>query len=555
MKKTLLLLIGFGFLIFQTGIGEATAGSRCTDPNNAVSAYFQAINAAPQELKDRIRSFPKGADIHNHLPGSVMPETYINMGIKDRNCYGTDLNDKTMLRIIPNTGTPDSCPPGSSPLSGINAADHQRLVRSLSMYKYPYTDIQSGHDQFFAAFGRLGVGYGSKNINIILGDMLAEMLRHARADNISYVETMTYFQTGAIAGLADKLRQKYPGNSYYTGTAHYGEMLDFLQKSGLPDAVNAARSDIATYIDNAKNALRCGSPEQDKACLVSYALIAAVNRASSIRGNPGTPDLPGIFTQTAFSFLLSLKDKNVAGINLVGAEDSPISMQTFKTVMQFFSFFNSRFKDVNIALHAGELTPCFIEAGNPAFKEHLAGSIRAGAKRLGHAVSIAYLNPADMKEVIDLMKVKNILIESPLTVNAQILGVAGNEHPFSSYWRHNVPVAFATDDEGISYASSTDTWVYSFMQYDFMDYNSMVRLARSSLQHSFAPGAPLWQDVPAAKIAPQCQGASPGIPNPPEPCRSFLADSKKARLQWNYEATLNDYTKQYGKDLKKTNNY
>ncbi|NTU43120.1 MAG: hypothetical protein HGA78_08740, partial [Nitrospirales bacterium] len=363
--RALLLFVGLSFLLVQGGIGEAfgyeglsrASGARCSEPNNAVSAYFRVIDTASPELKQAIRQFPKGADLHNHLSGSIMPETYIEMGKKDGNCYGTDPVDPTMRTIIAHTGTPDSCPQGSLPLSRITADDFQRLVASLSMYRYPYTDIQSGHDQFFATFGRFGVESGSRDNR---GIMLAHLLRKASEDNLSYVETMMSFQSAAISNLADKLRQKYPDDSCYTGTGRYLEMLDFLMQSGLADAVTAAREDIAFYRDKARTTLQCGTPDQDKACLVSYAMVAEVNRNSGIKGSSGAPDLPKIFTQTAFSFLLSLREKNVVAVDLVSGEDLPVSMQSFRTVMQFFSFFHSHqtYKDVNISLHAGEITPC-----------------------------------------------------------------------------------------------------------------------------------------------------------------------------------------------------
>lgn len=556
--KVMILIAGLIFLILNPGVGES-AGSepglskatvvRCADPNTAVSAYFKVIHDAPPDLKEQMRRFPKGADLHNHLPGSVMPQTFIELGIKEGNCYGVDRSDPTKSMIIPNAGTPDLCPQGSLPLSKMNAADYQKLIESLSMYNFPYTDIQSGYNQFYATFGRFGVKPpGSFSIN---GIMLANLLRNAEMDSVSYVETMSYFQVRAIVSLAGKLRQKYPDNSHYTETGRYKEMLDFLFNSGLEDAVAAARKDIALYMERTKNIFKCGTPFEERACHIFYAFIAPVNRNVSTKGNPAGPDLPSMFTQTAFSFLLSLKDKNVAGVNLVGAEDWPVSMQTFRTAMQFFSFFHSHpiFKDVSITLHAGEITPCFVGKGNPALKEHRTESIHAGAKRLGHAVSTAHLDNQDAQEVVNLMKAKNVLIEVLFTVNAQILGVAGNDHPFPFYWKNSVPVAFSTDDEGISYATYTDEWVYAFRQYD-MKHSDLIRLARNSLQYSFAPGAPLWQDVSQAKIVDQCRYVTPGIPNPPDTCKAFLAKSKKAKLQWDYEASLNAYMKQFGKSFK-----
>jgi len=316
-------------------------------------------------------------------------------------------------------------------------------------------------------------------------------------------------------------------------------MYGFLLRAGLKDAVVAAQQDVAGYMSKVKAILKCGAPGQDPACLVSYALLAQVNRNAEING---APDLPKIFTQAAFSFLLSNTEKNVVGLNLVSREDAPVSMQTFPTVMQFFSFFNAIFPNVNIALHAGEITPCFVGIGNQALKDHLSGSLKAGAKRIGHGVSFAYLKSDDRAEVIGLMKSRNALVEILFTSNAQVLGVAGDDHPFPLYYgQHGVPTSFSTDDEGVSHATYTDEWVYAYQQYAPFKYDDMVRIARYSLQYSFAPGDPLWLDVAAGKIAGQCAATRPGSPDPPEPCKAFLAGSGKATLQWNYEASLSGY--------------
>ena len=239
-----------------------------------------------------------------------------------------------MFTIVAKTGTPAVCPSGSTPLAQAGPADRQKLVTSLSMYQYDYRDIQSGHDQFFATFGRFGAVSGiSRNTGI----MLAKLLQQANRDTVLYVETMLSFQSEAISNLANLLRQKYPDESYYTGTSHYREMYGFLMQSGLKDAVTAAQKDVAAYMAGAKDILRCGTPNQDPACLVSYAFLVHVNRNSAQGGNA---DLPKLFTQVAFSFVLAGSEKNVVGVNLVSGEDNPVSMQSFPTVMQFFTFFN-----------------------------------------------------------------------------------------------------------------------------------------------------------------------------------------------------------------------
>ncbi|MBU0908066.1 MAG: hypothetical protein KJ717_00765, partial [Proteobacteria bacterium] len=381
------------------------------------------------------------------------------------------------------------------------------------------------------------------------GPMLAKLLQQANAENVSYVETMISFQSREVSRLADLLRQKYPDAVTYTQADHYPALFDYLLSAGLQQAVAAAQKDVVTYVDSVNVFLKCGIASPDPACEVLFDFQAAVNRNSSLKDR--SADLPKIFTQTALSCLLADTERRVVGVNLLSGEDLPVSMQSFNTQMQFFSYFHKRFPRVNIALHGGEITPCFVGDGNPALKEHITGPIQAGAKRVGHAVSFTCLNDADKAEVAALMHRNNTLVEIPFTSNAQILGVAGKEHPFPQYFReYGVPASFSTDDEGVSYADFTSEWIYAAGQYRLTSAEA-VQLARLSLQYSFLPGDPLWQDVVSAKVVSQCEGETLGSADYGEPCRTFIEKSAKARMQWRYEAKLSRFNKEYGATLKK----
>ena len=48
------------------------------------------------------------------------------------------------------------------------------------------------------------------------------------------------------------------------------------------------------------------------------------------------------------------------------------------------------------------------------------------------------------------MAERNVLVEIALTSNDMILGVSGDDHPLPTYLKYGVPVALATDDEGVS---------------------------------------------------------------------------------------------------------
>lgn len=524
----------------------ATVATSCTDANKAVSAYvnlIQRMKVEQPDLVEALRLFPKGADIHNHLSGTIMPEDYFALGQADGDCYGPDRNDPSMFSLSA-VDASGGCPSGYKALTSVGDEDRNKVLQSLSMYQYPYPDIQHGHDQFFATFSRFNVIAGMPwNV----GPMLTKLLQQAHQDNVSYVETMTSFQSQAVNTLTGLLRQRYPDDASYQQSVNYPALYAYLLSVGLNDAVAGAQNDITQYVNRTNALLRCSAVDRDPACGVSYAFLAAVNRNAA---KDGKPDLAKIFTQTAFSMLLASTERRVVGVNLLSGEDAAISMQSFATQMQFFTFFHAQFPSANIALHAGELTPCFVGAGNPALKDHLTGSLKAGAKRIGHGVSFASLNAADQAEVAGLMAKNNALVEIMFTSNAQILGVAGDDHPFIPYRKNGVPVAFSTDDEGVSHADYTDEWIYGFMQYRLSG-NDLQQLARQSIEHSFMAGASLWSDLASGQVVSQCTNFPLGLFNPPEPCKSFLGGSAKASAQWDLETRLSMYMPTYGKFLAK----
>lgn len=526
-----------------------SASGSCPQANRAVQDYFGVIGNIRKNQPDlalMLKKFPKGADLHNHLSGSVMPEDYLTLGRSEGDCFGADPAAPAMYTIKPAT-SPGVCPDTFKPLVQANAGERQQLLQSISMYKFNdkgLTSVQAGHDQFFATFGRFGAVSGNPG-NVV--PMLAKLLQQAHDDTVGYVETMTSFQTAAVSNLSDKLRLKYPEPAAFSNPANYPAMYDFLLNAGLNNAVTAAQKDVATYVKGVNDILLCNTATPDPACEVSFNFQAAVNRNAALKD--GSPDLPKLFTQVVLSSELANAEPRVVGVNLLSGEDSPVSMQSFPQQMGFFDYVARRSARLNIALHGGELTPCFAGADKPALKDHITGPIQAGARRVGHAVSFTYLSNADKNSVAGLMKKNNTLVEVPLTSNAQILGVAGSEHPFVQYFRkYGVPVAFSTDDAGVSYTDFTSAWIYAAGRYR-LTYDEAVRLARASLQYSFLPGQSLWDD--SATVVPQCKGDIAGSDEPGEACGSFLAGNAKAGAQWRFEGELAEFDREYGASLRK----
>src|SRR6185437_445619 len=115
-----------------------------------------------------------------------------------------------------------------------------------------------------------------------------------------------------------------------------------------------------------------------------------------------------------------------------------------------------------------------------------------------------------------------------------ILGVRGNEHPLPIYMKYAVPVALATDDEGVSRSDMTHEYLRAAQGYD-LSYSQLKDMARNSLEHSFLPGASLWKDARAFRLVNACAADSPAKTSLSSTCRKFLDSSQRAQVQWREE--------------------
>jgi adenosine deaminase len=66
-----------------------------------------------------------------------------------------------------------------------------------------------------------------------------------------------------------------------------------------------------------------------------------------------------------------------------------------------------------------------------------------------------------------------------------------------------------------------------------LGYPALKTMARTSLQHAFVQGEPLWRDLDTLTPAPACARAAGGWNG--ARCRRFVARSPRAALQWRLE--------------------
>ncbi len=239
-----------------------------------------------------------------------------------------------------------------------------------------------------------------------------------------------------------------------------------------------------------------------------------------------------VLAQTIFCFELAKADHRFVGINFVMPEDGSTSMNDYDLQMRMVAFLHPLYPGVHISLHAGELAPGLVPY------EGLCCHIRyaveqAAAERVGHGVDIMYEERPH--ELLKELAEKHVMVEISLTSNDLILGIAGKDHPFPIYRRFGVPVALATDDEGVSRIDLTHEYVRAVETYG-LTYLDLKQLIRTGLEHNFLPGLSLWaaQDKFTTVVA-ACAHDPLGADKPSPTCAAFLMASEKARQQWELE--------------------
>src|SRR5437763_16397367 len=92
------------------------------------------------------------------------------------------------------------------------------------------------------------------------------------------------------------------------------------------------------------------------------------------------------------------------------------------------------------------------------------------------------------------MAQRRVMVEICLSSNDLILGVSGSQHPLATYMQYGVPVALATDDEGVSRSEISREFLKA-AEDQGLGYVQLKMMTRNSLQHAFIAGGSLWSDA------------------------------------------------------------
>jgi adenosine deaminase len=489
---------------------ESHAASVSGAEARASEAFNAARKLGPPELRAFLYRMPKGADLHNHLSGAIYAESWIRVAGEDHLC----INTQTLSFEKPDG---NACKPEELPASQVPFDQHlyDRIIDSFSMRTFIPKTADSGHDHFFETFDRFG---GTSKAH--MGEWLDEVAARAAAQNEQYLELMDTPNFQQAAAIAERIGF----NSDFT--QYRQQLLD----AGLGDLVPATQAHFGQAEAEREQLEHCGQSNAEPACKVEIRFIYQV-----LRGLPP----PVVFAQLLLGFEAASTDPRIVGINLVQPEDSYIAMRDYRMHMQMIDVLHRLYPNVHITLHAGELAFGMVPPAGITF--HIRDAVEVGhAGRIGHGVDIMYEDhPYELlKEMAD----KHVMVETCLTSNDVILNVKGNDHPFMIYRKYGVPVALATDDEGVSRIDLTHEYVRAAETYP-LSYEDFKKMVRTSLEHAFLPGASLWQfttpetlDKPVAVCAGQL-----GRETPAGACARFISGSEKAQQQWELERRFHQF--------------
>lgn len=502
------------------------AGAQTKTPSSAIAQAegerrgtlnLQAALTNPLQLRNLLKKMPKGADLHNHLSGAVYAESWIRAAAEDHLCV--DLASVSFAKpqaTSKEDWTAANCDSGK--VAAADAYKDQRLFDALidafSMRGFVPSSGVTGHDHFFATFEKFS---GTDHRH--LGEWLDEIATRAALQNEQYLELMHTPEFGHAAAIASQIGWQ----------ADFAQFRDALLAHGLRDDVATA-----THAMDVAEALRqerehCGQPGAASACQVQIRFLCQV-----LRGFPKQQ----VFAQTLLCFETAASDSRFVGINFVMPEDGYISMSDYALHMSVISFLHQFYPRVHLTLHAGELAPGLVPYEGLCCHIRLAVE-QAKAERIGHGVDVMYEDHPH--ELLKEMARKRIMVEISLTSNDLILGINGKDHPFPLYRQFGVPVALATDDEGVSRIDLTHEYVRAVQTYG-LNYHDLKQIVRASLEHSFLPGESLWRapsNFTAAASA--CARDSLGNRQPSRSCAAFLKSSEKAAQQWELERRFREF--------------
>jgi hypothetical protein len=517
-----LFLLLFCVVVSQAQAGRApenTRASSSASTEQRTSRYFESIRKSPPQELAFLLKMPKGGDLHNHLSGAIYAESYIQWAADNGLCVNTTTMSLSAPAPTKKCDPNSEQPPASTALK--NSGLYGRMIDAWSMRNWQLSG-QSGHDHFFDTFGKFGPATWNQN-----GKMLAEVVARAARGQVLYIELMLTPDGTTTGVMSSQIGDKVGWDGNFQST------LDKLKSNGIANAAATGITNLQAAEAEKDRLLKCGAAQADVGCSVTIRYIAQVSR--------GAP-LSQVFAQMVTGFALANDPTSkVVALNLVQPEDSLASMQNFSLQMQMLNFLRPLYPRAHVSLHAGELAPGMVPPDGLTF--HISDSVKvARAERIGHGVDLMHEN--NPTGLLKEMARRDVMVEICLSSNDLILGVSGGQHPLATYLKYGVPVALATDDEGVSRSEISREFLKA-AEDQGLGYVQLKTMARNSLQYAFISGGSLWDDARRFVPVAQCRQEVSVMKLSSKGCREYVESSDKARLQWKLEEELRAFENEY----------
>src|SRR5688572_26003732 len=200
---SLFLIAGALIIILRPAGGrEVSSAPPGSEAEQRTAAFFDSIRDNPSRLVEFVRQMPKGGDLHNHFTGAIYAETYINLAARYNLCWYAESTsikacgspgEQQIRAILANdTPPPIASPKGTTPGTAKKIDKiglYRAIIDALSMRNWQLSG-RSAHDQFFDSFGKFSAAADYPD------QMLAEVMRRAAAEHLSYLELMLTLDNG-----------------------------------------------------------------------------------------------------------------------------------------------------------------------------------------------------------------------------------------------------------------------------------------------------------------------------------------------------------------------
>ncbi|OEK01590.1 hypothetical protein BFP97_08695 [Roseivirga sp. 4D4] len=422
------------------------------DYQKATEEYFNQIKDQPHLLREFLWAMPKGGDIHHHALGAVWAEDYLNIA-SEKNFL---INPKTFRLYANQTVALSNEDTTAIDLNQYldESPDHRDMIIDSWSMRNQSKNSLNGRDHFFNTFQKFEEAMSGNEIAL-----LSKICEAAAAENIQYLETMV-----GVPSIMNQVADLTVDKAWKPGISikdHLADWYAYLEQQNIDTWADYNAEVMDHWIENIDS--------------------KSVHLAFQTVGMRVIPDLAVVFSHLVLAFKTAVLSENVVGVNFVAPEDDPTALQNYSAHMAMFRFLTSKFPQVSLSLHAGELNESVKEDNT---KDHIYQAISlANTQRIGHGFDI--LHQDNYLKTMDLMKAKGVAVEINLETNKVILESDSSTHPLKAYLAAGVPVCISSDDPAILRSDLTNQYIMATQYVPNLRYAMIKDLVYNSINYSF----------------------------------------------------------------------